>query len=55
MNPTDEQLDLEFFWTPAELERCRNLYSMDQWCMRQPGHDGDHAAGFGDGRNRWSE
>ncbi len=61
--PADAQLDLEFAYT-AWPDSCRdpvvfgsrvlgtgpNLYQ----CRRRAGHDGDHAAGYGEQRRRWT-
>ena len=49
----DERLDLEFAYTSYQ-DSCRDLYSPHYLCRRPVGHDGLHAAGFGDGRVRWS-
>lgn len=53
MTPDDDQLDLEFHWTPFDVPKCRDPYTIEQQCRRPKGHDGDHAAGFGAGRSRW--
>jgi hypothetical protein len=54
MSPSDAQLDLEFAWTPFDVPKCRDPYTIDQNCRRPAGHDGDHAAGFGEHRSRWA-
>lgn len=48
----DERLDLEFAYT-SYTDSCRDLYSPSYRCRRPAGHDGSHAAGFGDHRVRW--
>jgi hypothetical protein len=54
MSPSDAQLDLEFAWTPFDVPKCRDPYTIDQNCRRPAGHEGDHAAGFGESRARWA-
>jgi hypothetical protein len=49
---SDERLDLEFAYTRYD-DSCRDLYSPHYMCRRPIGHDGVHAAGFGDHRLRW--
>ncbi len=49
----DAQLDLEFAYTPWR-ESCRDPIPTLQQCRRRAGHDGDHAAGYGDKRRRWT-
>lgn len=50
---TDDRLDLEFAYVCYE-DSCKDLYSIVMLCRRPAGHDGDHAAGFGASRKRWS-
>ena len=53
-NPyTSADLDLELAYTPAATA-CRDVYSASVWCRRAPGHNGDHAAGHGEHRVRWT-
>lgn len=54
MTPDDRALDLEFAFT-AWPESCRDPYPTLQQCRRRAGHEGQHAAGFGAGRNRWDD
>jgi hypothetical protein len=49
---SDDRLDLEFAYTSYD-DSCRDLYSPYYLCRRPDGHDGAHAAGFGDQRLRW--
>ncbi|NDL58695.1 hypothetical protein [Phytoactinopolyspora mesophila] len=49
----DRRLDLEFAYTSFR-DSCRDLYSPSYRCRRPIGHEGAHAAGFGDQRVRWS-
>lgn len=51
-HPTDAQLTDEFAYTSHD-DSCKDLYSLMQYCRRQRGHEGDHAAGFGKTRRRW--
>jgi len=51
--PTNERLDLEFAYT-TYADSCRDLYSPYIFCRRPHNHEGVHAAGFGDGRHRWT-
>lgn len=51
---TDAELDQEFAYTTWE-QSCRDPYPPDLECRRQRGHDGDHAAGYGDARVRWEQ
>ncbi len=61
--PIDAQLDLEFAFT-SWRESCRDpavapsvipgaFLDLLQ-CRRRAGHDGDHAAGYGEQRRRWT-
>ncbi len=50
--PGDVELDLEFAYTSWDAS-CRDPSPTLQQCRRRRGHDGDHAAGFGDARLRW--
>jgi hypothetical protein len=50
---TDAELDLEFTWTPFDVPRCRDPYTLDQQCRRPAGHSDEHASGFGASRVRW--
>lgn len=52
VQPDDRALDLEFAFTTWQ-ESCRDPYPTLQQCRRRAGHEGQHAAGFGVGRNRW--
>ncbi len=52
--PVDAQLDLEFAFT-SWRESCRDLLPTLQQCRRRAGHDGDHAAGYGEQRRRWTD
>lgn len=49
---SDHRLDLEFAYTSYD-DSCRDLYSPQYLCRRPVGHDGAHAAGFGEERLRW--
>jgi hypothetical protein len=49
---TDDQLDLEFAYV-SYFNSCKDLFDPFYLCRRQLGHDGDHAAGFGEDRIRW--
>jgi hypothetical protein len=49
---SDERLDLEFAYTSYDSS-CRDLYSPHYVCRRPVGHEGTHAAGFGEHRVRW--
>ena len=50
----DQQLDLEFAYTTYG-ESCRDLHWPFYECRRPVGHEGDHAAGFGEKRVRWPD
>jgi hypothetical protein len=50
---TDERLDLEFAYVTYD-DSCRDLYGPWHLCRRPRGHDGEHAAGYGTNRVRWS-
>ncbi len=49
----DTQLDLEFAYT-SWPESCRDPSPTMQQCRRPYRHDGDHAAGYGEQRRRWT-
>lgn len=49
----DAQLNREFDFYPVE-HMCRDPYSPHVWCKRPAGHPGEHAAGFGPARKRWT-
>lgn len=49
----DDRLDLEFAYTSFQ-DSCRDLHSLVYRCRRPIGHDGVHAAGFGQQRIRWT-
>ena len=49
---SDDRLELEFAYT-SYRDSCRDLYSPQYLCRRPVGHEGTHAAGFGDERVRW--
>ncbi len=51
--PVDAQLDLEFAFT-SWRESCRDPLPTLQQCRRRAGHEGDHAAGYGERRRRWT-
>ena len=48
----DDALDLEFAYT-SWAASCRDPSPTLQQCRRRRGHDGEHAAGFGEQRQRW--
>ena len=50
----DDRLDLEFAYTSFQ-DSCRDLHSLVYRCRRPIGHDGVHAAGFGQQRIRWHQ
>lgn len=51
----DELLDLEFAFSIQhhDFYHCGDLYDMHTLCRRAHGHDGKHAAGYGENRRRW--
>lgn len=53
-SPDDASLDLEFAFTSWDAS-CRDLSPTLQQCRRGRQHDGQHAAGFGEQRSRWSD
>ena len=52
--PDEAALDLEFAFTTWEAS-CRDASPSFQQCRRRRAHDGQHAAGFGEQRHRWSD
>ncbi len=51
--PVDAHLDLECPYT-SWWQSCRDPLPTLQQCRRRAGHDGDHAAGYGEQRRRWT-
>jgi hypothetical protein len=47
-------LDTEFAFTPWE-DSCRDPHPTIRQCRRPRGHDGDHAAGWGERRITWPQ
>jgi hypothetical protein len=51
---SDARLDMEFAYTTWQ-QSCRDLYTIGQACRRPRSHEGQHAAGYGRDRARWTQ